>query len=147
MQNVCGEGEPVRSVADYDASASDDGLGQPGLADCVRRWQRPHITSQYLNNWPPAVATPWTPSARADGLAHFAAPVVERLVVFAVRQSANNAVVAPLAPRVSIARGIGMIRQISKGSKYLLLSPQRAVQSLSSHSWSQSKGNEAFAGE
>ena len=147
MQNVCGEGEPVRSVADYDASASDDGLGQPGLADCVRRWQRPHITSQYLNNWPPAVATPWTPSARADGLAHFAAPVVERLVVFAVRQSANNAVVAPLAPGVPITWCLGVTRTIAKSSQDFLLAPQGAVQPLTSHSRSKPEGDEALAGE
>ena len=32
MQNVSGEGDPVRSVADYDASASDDSLGTTGIS-------------------------------------------------------------------------------------------------------------------
>ena len=32
MQNICGEGELVRSVADYDASASDDSLGTTGIS-------------------------------------------------------------------------------------------------------------------
>lgn len=145
MQNVSGEGDPVRSVADYDASASDDGLGQPGLADCVRRRQRPHITSQYLHHRSPTVATSRTPPSGADGLPHFRTPVVERFVVFAVSQSANNAVVALVAPGVPITWCLGVTRTIAKSSQDFLLAPQGAVQPLTSHSRSKPEGDEALA--
>ena len=111
----------------------------------MRRRGRRHLPSEYLHHRPPAVATSGTPSAGADGLAHFAAPVVERLVVFAVRQSANNAVVAPLALRVAIARGIGVVRPIAKSSQDFLLAPQGAVQPLTSHSRSKPEGDAALA--
>ena len=147
MQNVSGEGDPVRSVADYDASASDDGLGQPRLADCVRRRQRPHITSQYLHHRSPTVATSRTPPSGADGLPHFRTPVVERFVVFAVSQSANNAVVALVAPGVPITWCLGVTRTIAKSSQDFLLAPQGAVQPLTSHSRSKPEGYESSASE
>jgi len=73
--------------------------------------------------------------------------MVERLVLFAVRQAGDDAVVASVASCISVARCIGIAGSITKGAQDFLLSAERSVKSLPSHPWSSPEGNESPAGE
>ena len=106
-----------------------------------------HLPSKHLNHRPPSALPPWTPSTRADRLAHFRTPMVERLVSLAVGQSSDDAVITLLALSLLIAWCFGMVCTVAECPHYLLLTPKRTIQPLTGHSWPESKSYEPFAGE
>ena len=100
-----------------------------------RRGNRRHLPSKHLNHRSPSALTSWTPSAGADRLPHFRAPMVERLIGLSVGESSDNAIITSLALSLLIARCFGVVRPIPKGPHYLLLTPKRTIQPLTGHSW------------